>query len=292
MFSKFIHFIKYNNLTVLIILAIFLISGGVFAQTPTGQEIIGAQEKKIEGIDNELLLAADLDNFKMDFKIEKIEEDIKYYYVTYTYLDLIPENGAWQYQMQEKVRKISKKLRQDLGVYIAGQLQKEYEARVRDLKIERTKAEKTGETKRTEVVAYTGLIGQTLDVVGKIIPGYEPVKKYEIPSPTIPPTILQLNLDNASNSDIDNLTQIYQDYIDNNNLDFSNIDTASDNTVTDASATTTEQNIIDDNAVPASAADPIEDDTIPSDTAGDDSTNLDDQTAEPTDVQIIELPAE
>ena len=148
MLNKTIHFIKYNNLTVILILAVFLLGSGVFAATPAGQEIIGAQETKIEGIDNTLLLAADLDNFNMDFKIEKIEEDAKYYYVTYTYLDLIKDNNAWQYLIQEKVKKISKKLREDLGVYLTEQFKQEYEARIKDLKEAQASAQENGTEKR------------------------------------------------------------------------------------------------------------------------------------------------
>ena len=181
MFQKIIHFIKYNNLTALLVLAIFLATGGVFAQTPTGQEVIGQEQKTIEGIDNTLLLSADLDNFNMDFKIEKIEEDEKYFYVTYTYLDLIQEDNAWQYLIQEKVKKVSKKLREDLGVYLTEQFKQEYEARLKYLREAKASAEKVGTETRTEVTGYTGLIGQVLNLADNVIPGYEPTKKYEVP---------------------------------------------------------------------------------------------------------------
>jgi len=75
MLNKAIHFIKYNNITVLILAILFLLSTGVFAQTETGKAVIGAKQTNIEGVDNTLLLEADLDNLDMDFKIEKIESD-------------------------------------------------------------------------------------------------------------------------------------------------------------------------------------------------------------------------
>ena len=100
--EKIINFIKYNNLTVLLILAVFLLSTGVFAQTETGQEIIGTEQVKIEGSDNTLLIEADLDDLDMDFQIESIEEDDTYYYIKYTFIDLIRHSNAWQYQIQEK----------------------------------------------------------------------------------------------------------------------------------------------------------------------------------------------
>jgi hypothetical protein len=44
--NKVLQFIKYNNLTVLIILSIFVLSSGVFAQTETGQALIGGNRLK------------------------------------------------------------------------------------------------------------------------------------------------------------------------------------------------------------------------------------------------------
>jgi len=94
MFSKIIHFIKYNNAVVLIV-ALVLILGTSALASDAGQAAIGQRQTTVEGVDNALLLAADLDNFDMEYKIEKIEEDEAMYYVTYTYLDLVNENNAW-----------------------------------------------------------------------------------------------------------------------------------------------------------------------------------------------------
>jgi hypothetical protein len=223
MFRKFIHFIQYNNLTIFLILAIFLLGTGVFAQTETGQALIGEKQTKIQGTDNTLLLEADLDKLNMDFKIEKIEQDQSYYYVTYTYLDLIKDKNAWQYQVLEKVRKVSKKQREDLGIYLAKEFKQQYEDRTKELKTEQTKAKDNGKEKRTEVVTYSGLIGQTLNLTSKVFSNYEPVKKTELPTPTIPPTILIIKEDGANATSADNLTDIYNDYITTNDPDGDNI---------------------------------------------------------------------
>jgi hypothetical protein len=130
------------------------------------------------------LLAADLDNLKMDYKIEKIEQDENYYYVTYTFIDLVIKDNAWQYEMTEKTRKVSKKLKEDLGLYMTEQLQQEYEARIKDLKSEQAEARGVGPEQRQEVTEYTGLIGGLLDTVAKVIPNYEPVKINNLPAPS------------------------------------------------------------------------------------------------------------
>ncbi|MBU4455701.1 hypothetical protein KJ586_04295 [Patescibacteria group bacterium] len=224
--KKILNFLKYNNLTVLILAAIFLFSAGAFAQTEAGQEAIGQKQTRVEGVDNSLLLDADLDNMDMDFKIEKIESDEEYYYITYTFLDLDKLNGAWQYQLKEKTRKISKKLEKDLGVYLIEELGEEYEARIKELKEEKRRAEEQGEEKRVEITEYSGLIGRSLDLAAKVFPGYEAVKEREIASPEL---IDRTNMTNPPNppyeggqsppnppyegGQADNLTGVYEEYI-------------------------------------------------------------------------------
>lgn len=220
MFTKTLHFLKYNNLTIFLILAIFLFAGSVFAQTPTGQEFIGTKKTNITGIDNMLLLEADLDNFAMDFKIEKIEEDEKYYYVTYTYIDLVQKSQAWQYQIQENLRKISKKSRVDVGEYLAEELSEQYEARIKELKREKKIAQTEGEGSRFEVEEYNGLIGQALTVATKVFPDYTPVKKKILPTPSIPPTILKQQELSINNIDsVESIDDIYEEYVENNDPD-------------------------------------------------------------------------
>jgi hypothetical protein len=211
MFQKLLNFLKYNNATVLIIAIFFLASGGVFAQTETGQQFIGQQQTSTKGVDNTLLLAADLDKFDMDFRIEKVDQDEKYYYVTYTCLDLVVDNNAWEYQLNEKVRKVSLKLKEDLGKYLAKQFRDDYEARIKELKEAQAKAEETGTEVRQEVTEYSGLIGKTLAVAEKVFPGYDAVKTTEIASPEI--TLALPTASSTGEFTSENLTSVYDDYI-------------------------------------------------------------------------------
>ncbi|MCG2700702.1 hypothetical protein L6267_00870 [Candidatus Parcubacteria bacterium] len=226
-------FIKYNNATVLILALIFAAGTGAWAQTDAGREIIGQQETRIEGVDNTLLLAADLDNMDMDFTIEKIESDDQYYFITYTYIDLIKLNSAWQYQIIEKQRKVSKKLREDIGVYLAKELAEEYEARIKDLKQEQGRAQEQPREVRIEITEYSGLVGKTLDFAGRIFPGYEPIKTKEIPAPdnllTLPFLESEQAGDSQAESPADNLTEIYNNYIAENDPDKDDVFGANDN---------------------------------------------------------------
>jgi len=212
MLQKILHFIKYNNATVIILAIVLILGGGALA---AGPENIGVKQTSVEGVDNTALLAADLTAFNMDFKIENVQQDEKYYYVTYGFLDLTEADSAWQYQLSQKTQKVSKKIKEDIGVYMAKFMAKHYEARVRELKQEKNLAESQGPEKRFEVTEYSGLIGRTLDLAAAVFPGYEPVVKTELPAPE------NFNLPESANSGAaavpgggtDNLTKIYNDYI-------------------------------------------------------------------------------
>src|SRR3989338_7814974 len=180
MLEKISHFIKYNNATIIILALVLVVSATALA---AGPEAIGEKQTRIEGIDNTLILAVDLDKFNMDFKIEKIQADENYYYVTYSFLDLAVADNSWQYLMTERIRKISKKIKEDLGIYLAKAMAKHYEARIRELKSEQDQARSAGGQKRIEVIEYSGLVGRTLDLASKVFPGYEAVKKNELPTP-------------------------------------------------------------------------------------------------------------
>lgn len=212
MFKRMFDFIKYNNAAVLILAFIFIASTGVFAQTEAGQEFIGQKSIRMEGVDNTLLLAADLDDFDMDIKLERIEEDDGYYYATYTYLDLVLRNNAWVYEIREKERKISKRIKKDLGGYLAEELAEEYEARIKELEKEQAKAEDSGAELRVEVAEYSGLVGQTLKAAEKVFPGYEAVKKTEI-APPENLTALKSRVPGDNLASADDLTDIYNDYV-------------------------------------------------------------------------------
>lgn len=212
MLNKTLDFIKYNNATVIILALVLILGGGALA---AGPEAIGQKETFIQGVDNAALLGADLTAFNMDFKIEKIEQDEKYYYVSYSFLDLVLAENAWQYRLSAKTQKISKKIQQDIGAYMVKFLAKHYEARVRELKLEKNLAAAQGEQKRVEVIEYSGLVGRTLNLAAAVFPGYEPVVKRELPAPENfnLPALASVDLPAADSASADNLTKIYNDYI-------------------------------------------------------------------------------
>lgn len=233
MFKRLLHFFKYNNAAVFIVLGFFLLAGGVFAQSETGQDLIGEKQSRVEGEDNTLLLAVDLAAFDMDFKIGKIEKDTSHYYVSYTCLDIVKTEGAWNYEMSEREIKVPLSIEKDLGEYLAEEFSEIYESRLAALKEKQTAELLKGEQKKELVTEYDGLIGQTLSLADRLFPDYKAVKKEELPSPSLP-ALSVLPDTTAEPARADNLTEIYNDYISEFDPDNDNVFGAIDNCPADA----------------------------------------------------------
>jgi hypothetical protein len=242
MFQKFLQFIKYNNATVIIIVIFFVVGTGVFA-SETGQELIGEKTTRVEGIDNTALLEADLDNMDMNFTIEDIGEDDKYYYVTYTHLDLEKENNVWEYQVQERVRNVSKKSGVKLDKYLVEEFKEEYQSRIKYLREQKQEAEEVGLEKKVEISDYSGLAGKILSLVDNVFENYDAVKVRVLPTPINSISLRELKIARSTNSTpedgqagqaegesvADNLTTVYEDYINRNDPDGDDILNVIDN---------------------------------------------------------------
>ena len=231
MFEKFIQFIKFNNATVIIVLAFLIVGTGVLA-SETGQELLGEKKVRVEGIDNTALLETDLDEMDMNFSIEDIGEDDNYYNVRYTYFDLEKEDGVWEYQLKEKTRKVSKKSRVDLDKYLAEELKEEYQARIKYLKEQQGEAENIGLEKKVQISEYSGLIGKTLALADGVFGEYEAVKVRVLPTPINSILLKELKLVGNEGA-IDGFTDIYNDYIDKNDPDGDEILNNDDNCPSD-----------------------------------------------------------
>ncbi|MCK5511151.1 hypothetical protein KAI65_06495, partial [Candidatus Parcubacteria bacterium] len=119
------------------------------------------------------------------------------------------------------------------------ELKEEYDARVKILKRQQEEALEKGEETRTAVAGYSGLIGKTLKLSEKIFFGYESVKVNEVPSPTIPATVLakretKENTSKTSAEKPDDLTKIYFDYLEKLENNIESVDeTVSDEEIFD-----------------------------------------------------------
>ena len=227
-------FIQYNNaFLVLLVIGIIAFGGLTFASEEVRDATIGGQKVYAEGVDNTILLQQDFDQFNMDFKITGIVEDEEQYVVAYSYIDFDlvsstnADNGAvtnsresnatnnhefanvWQFVEKQASRKIDKPFRQDLGLYLAEQLRQEATARLKELKNLQAEERAKGETKIVQVTEYSGLIGKVLDLSAAVFPGYEPVKKVELPTPAADEQIAL----RAQSGSSDNLTNVYNNWV-------------------------------------------------------------------------------
>jgi hypothetical protein len=233
--KSWLNFVQYNNAFLLLLVVCILAFGSLtFASENVRDATIGGKQVLAEGVDNTLLLEQDFDKFNMDFKITGILEDEENYTVSYSYVDfdIAPSSDAggdvitnshelnatnshesgevWQFVEKQGARKISKPFRQDLGVYLASQLSQEAQARVKELKNLQKQEREKGETKIVQVTQYSGLIGKVLDLSSAVFPGYEPVKKIELPTPAANAVLASRTQTSGS---ADNLTNIYNDYV-------------------------------------------------------------------------------
>lgn len=204
-------FIQYNNGFLIILVVCILAFGSLsFASEEVRDATIGGKQVLAEGVDNTLLLEQNFEKFNMDFKITGILEDEESYTVSYSYVDFDIKDGVWQFIEKQGARKISKPFRQDLGVYLAEQLRQEAQARLKELKKLQKDEREKGLTKVVQVTEYSGLIGKVLDLSAAVFPGYEPVKKVELPTPAAD-TILVSRTQTSGAAD--NLTNVYSNYV-------------------------------------------------------------------------------
>ncbi len=202
-------FIIYNKKS-FISFALFFVLLSSLIVAPYTHTALGAPNSRVEGIDNTYLIAVNLDKFTANYKIENIEADEEFYYVLYTFNDLVLENGVWQEMSIEKTRKISiKGLEGDLGLYLASQLAEENTGRINELRSLQDQAKISGPERRIKVTEYSGLIGKALSVAGDFS-GYEPVKKSELPSPVI---IAKDENQVTATTPSDNIKSIYDDFV-------------------------------------------------------------------------------
>ena len=178
MFQRILNFIKYHNAFTIILGLVFLISASVLAADEDIRNAVIGEKTVIEqGTDNSQLLSADLDNFNINLKINNVLEDEKNYYIDYSFNTISVQDNVWQQVIKlEKftVNKVGLGNR-DLGVYLAGELGEVANSEISRLKNSQKAEKERGATKIVKTTNYSGLIGITLDLKNKILPGYEPV---------------------------------------------------------------------------------------------------------------------
>ena len=178
-FQKVIQFVKYHNAFTIGLILIFIFGGTIFASDTAREAVIGKAVVERSGIDNTILLSADMNNFNFAMKIKNVFEDNKNYYIDYSYQTLAIKGDVWQKVSKGDRLTVAKDFlgTRDLGLYAAEELGEVIDNQLVFLKKVQEKNKAQGETVIQETTKYTGLVGMVLNQKTKELPGYEVVMK-------------------------------------------------------------------------------------------------------------------
>ena len=172
-------FIKYHNAFAIGITLVLVLTFSAMASEDVKNAVIGEEIVTEQGIDNSQLLSADLENFDINLKINNISEDEENYYVDYTFNTISVRDNIWQPVIKVEKFTVNKTAlgNRDLGIYLREELEEVAQGELNYLKEAQKNEKERGKTQIVKTTDYTGLIGLTLDLKNKILPGYESVIK-------------------------------------------------------------------------------------------------------------------
>jgi hypothetical protein len=160
-------FIKYNNAFPVILFVTLLATGAAFAASPELRESvfvseaapIGAPEKA----DASKLLATDVEQYDPALRIDAIREDIKTYYITYSYQTFEVAGNTWQEVRKTKHLDVPKELlgKRDLKEYLSSQINQviaQEQGYLREAKILAS-----GASSQRDSLKYAALVGQEIE---------------------------------------------------------------------------------------------------------------------------------
>ncbi|MFZ3074414.1 MAG: hypothetical protein WA093_04810 [Minisyncoccales bacterium] len=204
--NKALDFAKYHNGFVIGLILVFSGGAAIFAADSGAREaVLGKEIVSQTGVDNAAILAADLDDFDFEIKINEVAEDENSYYVDYSFRTLEIQDNIWQAAQRRSSMTIDKLslAGKDLGLYVQEQLVQVAQNEQNYLKQVQAAETKKGPTQIARAAEYTGLIGLVLDAKNAILPGYDPVVKpapaeLTVASPAAPEETADEGNDNSS----------------------------------------------------------------------------------------------
>jgi hypothetical protein len=230
MFKKIIKFIKYNTMITAIIAVAFVAVASVMASSEDVKKMIGEEIVEKSGVDNTVLLAADLEEFDLKMEITNALEDEENFYIDYQYNTLAIKDNVWREvlkreQLMKREQLIVSKASLDggdLGLYLMEELGEIIDYQLAFLKEVQEKEEEKGMTVVLEKTEYTGLIGLVFDTKTKELPGYEPVVKPPVvENSELSSGYPELSSDESSDETTDDALEgsAYYEFLINNCLD-------------------------------------------------------------------------
>ena len=146
----------------------------------TREAVLGEEIITESGVDNSAILAADLDHFDFEIKINEVAEDENSYYVDYSFRTLEIQDNIWQAAQRRSSMTIDKLslAGKHLGLLCPGTAGAGRAKRAKLFKNRfKPPKQKKGHANRPRRGIFTGLIGLVLDAKNAILPGYDPVVK-------------------------------------------------------------------------------------------------------------------
>jgi len=183
---KLVSFLSYHNAVPIagIILALgasatFAASTGVISLPALTQSASSTADVQLPVPDDSYLRSIDLDTYTPTAQVTGVTEDSSNYYVAYTLSTIALVGNAWQQTTEDQSMTISKAALgayQDLGLYVASQLQARSAQELAYLKRVQTLAIAQNAAAGAQTAsAYANLVGKTLSADSAAIPGYTPV---------------------------------------------------------------------------------------------------------------------
>ncbi len=185
--NRFSAFFKYNNAVPVVLGALFLATGGVFAASPDARDAVLSTSEVVRSVDNSYIASVNLDSFVPRIQITGVTEDSEYYYVAYTLTTIDLADFVWRDVDKSETMKVSKAdlADRDLGLYVTKQLKEIVDWQLARLRETQNFEKKVGITPKVVATEYGGLIGKLLDPTEEALPGYAPVKPPEPERPVV-----------------------------------------------------------------------------------------------------------
>ncbi len=175
--NRILNFLKYHNAVPITVSLVLLSFGSALAASPTVRSAVYDSTSHIVAVDNTALLAADINAFQFNLKIDSVVEDDTSYHISYSYSTFAIVDGVWQVIPTSGVMDVSKKelVGSDLGLYVSKQIGQLLVQESTYLKEVQQIAKADGATPKKVAIEYSGLVGKFFDSQEEVFQGYVPV---------------------------------------------------------------------------------------------------------------------
>jgi len=182
--KSLLQFLSYHNAVPIVFGILFLGATGAAAASPEVRDAVLDSVQEVRSVDNSRILSADVATLPLSVTINEVTEDNEFYYVGYTIQTIEIIDYVWQDIEKEMELQVSKEFLsgQDLGVYASKQIAEVRDAERVRLRETQTYEKEIGASRKVVATVYSGLIGQFVEPVEKIVPEYVNIEPAHSPT--------------------------------------------------------------------------------------------------------------